>query len=107
MRGVLLTCVVTDPNTAAAEPGVSHTLQINVNGFATTGIVPYNRGVFSGAGFAGTGPTDLPIAPSSDGNKSTSAPAASGRATDDLATVTGSSAASSPKTRVLDQLTFC
>ena len=44
--------------------------------------------------FAGTETTDLPIAPKRDGNESTS------HATDDVATITGSSAASSPNTSV-------
>ena len=66
------------------------TARTAVNGFATTGIVPYNRGVFGEADFVGTEPTDLPIAPSSDGNESTCAPATSGHATYDVATVTGS-----------------
>ena len=48
----------------------------------------------------GTEHTDLPTAPSSVGNESTSAPAASVHATDDEATVTGSLAASTPYTSV-------
>ena len=37
------------------------TARTAVNGFSTTGIAPYNPGVFSDADFAGSEPTDLPL----------------------------------------------